>query len=158
MTITDQIAKNLKAFYAGENWTSSDLKSQLSGVTWQQAVTKIDSFNTIASLVYHINYYVVAVSNVLRGTPLESHNKYSFDVPSIQSAEEWDFLVKKVFDDAEVLAGLILQLPEADLWKTFVDKKNGNYYENIAGVIEHNYYHLGQIVILKKMLRQENAK
>ena len=30
--------------------------------------------------------------------------------------------------------------------------KNHNFYEDIHGIIQHDVYHLGQIVILKKLL------
>jgi hypothetical protein len=44
------------------------------------------------------------------------------------------------------------QLPEARLWDDFSNGKYGNYYRNITGIIEHLHYHLGQIVLIKKML------
>ena len=43
-------------------------------------------------------------------------------------------------------------LEDEILHQTFVDEKYGNYYRNLVGIIEHGYYHLGQIVILKKIL------
>ena len=44
------------------------------------------------------------------------------------------------------------QLPETMLWETFADEKYGNYYRNIHGIIEHTHYHLGQIVLIKKIV------
>lgn len=63
-------------------------ESTLADITWQQATTKIHSLNTIAVLVYHSNYYVSAILHVLEGEPLTSKDVYSFDHPSIQSAED----------------------------------------------------------------------
>jgi hypothetical protein len=34
----------------------------------------------------------------------------------------------------------------------FVDAKYGDYARNIEGVIEHSYYHLGQVVLVRKMV------
>jgi hypothetical protein len=62
----------------------------------------------------------------------------------------------KTWKDAETFAGLIERLPESRLGETFADEKYGNYYRNIQGVIEHTHYHLGQIVLLKKLLLQTN--
>lgn len=152
MNLTAQIAKHIRDVYLGGNWTSVNLKDTLAGVTWQQATTKVYSFNTIAVLVYHMNYFVTAVLKVLRGGPLDAHDKYSFDLPSIQSQEDWEKLLDSVFTDAENFAGLIEQLPEHKLWEDFSDNKYGNYYRNIHGIIEHNHYHLGQIVLIKKIL------
>jgi uncharacterized damage-inducible protein DinB len=156
MNLAAQIAKLFRDVHYGGNWTSVNLKEHLSGVTWQQATTKVYSFNTIAALVYHMNYYVSAVLKVLQGEPLNASDKYSFDHPQILSQQEWEKLLNKTWTDAENFATLVEQLPEHKLWETFSDEKYGNYYRNIHGVIEHCHYHLGQIVLIKKILLQAN--
>lgn len=152
MNVTTQMAKHFREVHVGKNWTWVNLKETLDGVTWQQATTQVYSFNTIAALVFHINYFVGAAMQVLEGKPLDAHDKYSFDVPAIQSAEDWEKLLNKVFTDAEKFAGLVEQLPENKLWEDFTDPKYGNYYRNIHGIIEHTHYHLGQIVMIKKLI------
>ena len=154
MNLAEQIAKHLRDVHFGGNWTSSNLKENLADVTWQQATTKVYSFNTIATLVYHMNYFVSAVLKVLQGGPLDAKDKYSFDHPSILSQEDWEKLLARTWTDAENFARLIEQLPESMLWETFSDEKYGNYYRNIHGIIEHTHYHLGQIVLIKKILLQ----
>jgi len=52
---------------------------------------------------------------------------------------------------------LIEQLPESQLWVTFSQEKYGNYYRNLHGIIEHIHYHLGQIVLIKKIILQKEA-
>ncbi|MEO6303024.1 MAG: DinB family protein [Bacteroidia bacterium] len=156
MNFTTQIAKHFREVNFGGNWTWSNLKDNLADVSWQQATTKVPDFNTIAALTYHINYFVLAAIDVLEGKPLTSKDEFSFDVPLIQNAEDWKKLTDKSFADAEKLAALIEQLPETKLLEDFTDKKYGNYYRNLHGIIEHTHYHLGQIAILKKMIRQKN--
>ena len=157
MKLTEQIAKHFREIHFGGNWTSVNLEESLADVNWQQATTKIYSFNTIAALVYHTNYYVSAVLKVLQGEPLNASDKYSFDHPAINSQEDWHKLLDKTWDDAEKFATLIKQLPESKLAETFTDEKYGNYYRNIHGIIEHTHYHLGQIVLIKKLLTQKEA-
>lgn len=154
MSITKQIAKNVREVHFGGNWTWSYLKEHLTDVTWQEATTKVYSFNTIAALVYHTNYFVSAVLNVLQGEPLDAHDKYSFDHPPINSQEDWEKLLDKTWADAESVASLIEELPESKLWEVFTDEKYGTYYRNLHGIIEHTHYHLGQIVLIKKLLQQ----
>ena len=155
MKVTEHIAKQLREVYFGGNWTSSNLKDNLEDVTWQQAITQVYSFNTIAALVFHNNYFVDAALNVLQGNPLNAHDKYSFDLPPIRSREDWEKLLDKTFTDAEKFARQIEQLPESKLGEDFSEKKYGTYYRNIHGIIEHTHYHLGQIVLIKKILLQE---
>jgi hypothetical protein len=154
MNLTTQIAKHLREVYFGGNWTFSNLKDQLENLTWQQATTKVYSFNTIVTLVYHSNYYIVAALKVLQGGPLDSKDKYSFDHPPIESQQDWQKLIDKVWADVENFAKLIEQLPEQILFENFADKKYGNYYRNLHGIIEHTHYHLGQIVLIKKIVLQ----
>jgi len=156
MALTAQIAKHFREVQFGGNWTSSNLKDALADVSWQQATAKIDSLNTIAALVYHINYYVSAVLKVLQGEPLTASDKYSFDLPPITTDEDWKHLLDKLWTDAESFAGLIEQMPDSKLEETFVDEKYGTYYRNLHGIIEHTHYHLGQIVLIKKLLLQAN--
>jgi uncharacterized damage-inducible protein DinB len=152
MSLTSQIAKHLREVHFGGNWTAVNLKETLADVTWQQATTKVHSFNTIAALVYHINYYVGVQLKVLQGQPLDAHDKFSFDLSPIQSQADWEKLLDKTWSDAEKFATLLEQLPDSKLQENFSEDKYGNYYRNLSGVIEHTHYHLGQIVLIKKLL------
>jgi len=154
ITLTQQIAKQFRDVHFGGNWTDVNLKDSLTGVTWQQAVTKVYSFNTIAALVYHVNYYVITVLKVLKGEPLDGHDKDSFNLPPIQSQEDWEKLLNKTWSDAENFVAQVEQFPESKLFEDFWGKKYESYYRNLHGVIEHTHYHLGQIVLVKKILAQ----
>ena len=154
MNLPEQLAKHFRTFYTGGNYTGVNLKDTLEGVTWQQATTSIFNCNTIAVLIYHMNYYVRLVTKVLQGHPLEGSDKYAFDAPPVQSAEDWEQLKHHVFTDAENIAGLIEQLPPEKLDEVFHDERYGIFYRNLQGIVEHNHYHLGQVVLLKKIMGQ----
>jgi hypothetical protein len=154
MSLTRQIAKHFREVHFGGNWTWSNLKDTVADVTWQQATTKVYDLNTIATLVYHIHYFVAAVLPVFQGGILDAHDKYSFNHPPINSREDWENLVDKALTDAGQLAALIELMPEHQLWEIFSEEKYGNYYRNIHGIIEHTHYHLGQIAVIKKIIRQ----
>jgi uncharacterized damage-inducible protein DinB len=158
MHLTAQIAKHFRDIHFGGNWTSVNLKDSLADVSWQQATTQVHSFNTIAKLTYHVNYYVQEVLKVLQGEALTASDKFSFDVPLIQSQADWEKLMNKTWAEAEQFASLIEQLPESKLVEVFTDEKYGNYYRNLHGIIEHTHYHLGQIVLIKKILLEEEKK
>jgi len=154
MILTAQIAKHFRDVHFGGNWTSINLQKSLEDLNWQQATTKIYSFNTIATLVFDMNYYLSAVTKVLQGGPLDAHDKYSFDLPPVQSQEDWENLLGKSWTDANNFANLIEQLPEEKLAEDFSENKYGTYYRNLNVIIEHIHYHLGQIVLIKKLIKQ----
>lgn len=152
---TSRLSNHFHSVIFGGNWTSVNLNDTLQEVDWIQATAKIDSFNTIATLVYHINYYVRAVTRVLKGGALDAHDKYSFDCPQLNSQADWENLVNQAFSDAQEFTSLVDQLPDSILPQTFADEKYGSYHRNLLGIIEHTHYHLGQIVILKKLIASQ---
>lgn len=158
MQTTKQIAKHFRELHFGGNWTTSNLKDNLKDVTWQQATTQVYGLNSIATLVYHTNYYVSAVIKVLQGEPLSAKDEYSFSHPPIQSQEDWDKLLTRVWAEAELFANLVEALPDDILGENFTDEKYGIYYRNLHGIIEHTHYHLGQIVVIKKILNSEKEQ
>lgn len=148
-----QLAKRFREVLLDGFWiANTNFKDQLSDVTWEQAVTNVDSSNTIAMLTFHIHYYIAGVANVLEGGDLEIKDQFSFDLPPIESAEQWEVLLNRLWTDSEKFASLVEQLDDSKLDEVFVDEKYGTYKRNIDGMIEHAYYHLGQITLIKKML------
>lgn len=158
MGTVQQLARHFREVYFGGNWTFANMKDTLEGVTWEQATRELYQLNTIAKLVYHINYYVKPVERVLQGGLLEASDKYSFDLPPIHSEADWDQLVKRVMQEAESFAQEIEKLDESTLFEVFAETKYGTYYRNLIGIIEHTHYHLGQIAILKKIIQDESGR
>lgn len=156
MSLAEQIANQFREVQLNGHWVSTNLKTQLSDVSLEQATTKIGSLNTIAALTFHINYYVAGIIQVFEGGSLDIRDKFSFDLPPLESPEDWDKLRNKSWKDAERFAELVEQMSNDQLMSGFVDEKYGNYYRNIQGMIEHSYYHLGQIVLIKKLLKEGN--
>jgi hypothetical protein len=153
MRTTDEIAKRFREVILNGTWVANtNYKHQLTDLNWEIATTKFNSLNTIAVLAQHIQYYINGVKNVFKGGSLDIKDKYSFDFPPIQSQNEWENFLTKFFNEAEEFASLIERMPEERLKEVFVDEKYGTYQRNIDGMIEHCYYHLGQIVLIKKML------
>lgn len=153
MKSTAALARRFREVMLNGTWiANTNYKDQLAGMDWKVAITPVGSLNTIALLAQHIHYYINGVKNVFKGGSLEIRDKYSFDFPPIGSQEEWDSFLSRFFTDAEEFASLVEQMPEEQLEKAFVDEKYGTYQRNIDGMIEHSYYHLGQIVLIKKIL------
>jgi hypothetical protein len=153
MSTTLQLAKRFREVVLDGLWiANTNFKHQLSDVTWEQAITKIGSLNTIAMLTFHIDYYIAGLVHVFEGGNLEIRDKYSFDLPPLESQQQWEDLLNKLWNDAEKFATLLEQMPDSKMDEGFVDEKYGTYLRNIDGMIEHCYYHLGQITLIKKLL------
>ncbi|MEO0472860.1 MAG: DinB family protein [Bacteroidota bacterium] len=157
MTFSIQLAKHLRDVYFGGNWTAVNLKDTLQDVDWQMASRQIADCNSIATLVYHMTYYVREVTKVLQGGPLEAKDTFSFDHPPINSQTDWENMLATIWEEAEVFASLIEKLPDERLMEYFPDPKYGIYNRNLLGIIEHLHYHLGQVVLIKKLLAASSS-
>lgn len=135
---------------------NTNYKAQLQDTGWELVTTKVGSLNTIAVLAQHLHYYITGVKQVLEGGRLDIKDQYSFDFAPITAQEPWDTFLQNFWADAEAFAILVEQLPEPKLSEPFVKEQYGTYLRNIDAMIEHSYYHLGQIVLLKKLLTEQN--
>jgi hypothetical protein len=155
MTRNTFLANRLREVLLNGKWiANTNFKEQIQSVTWEQATQKVGNLNTIALLTFHINYYLQGLLNVFNGGALDIRDKYSFDMPEIKSEEDWNILITNFLTNAELFAAHVEQMEDSAFDQQFVDEKYGTYWRNIEGVIEHSYYHLGQVSLLKKMVTQ----
>ncbi len=152
---SQQLAARLREVFLDGRWiANTNYREQLEGLTREQALQKIGPLNSIALLIYHIDYYLVGLLKVFEGGPLDIRDQYSFDMPPIHSEAEWQQRMGDFLRHAEAFARCVERFPEHQWAAPFVDPKYGDYLRNVEGVIEHAYYHLGQVVLLKKMVVQ----
>lgn len=148
-----KLANRFREVILNGTWiANTNFKNELSKINWKIAIKKSENLNSIAALAQHIHYYIKGIKNVFLGGRLEISDKYSFDFPEIQSEQEWLKFLAEFWKDSEELALLIETMEETKLNAYFVEEKYGSYYRNIDAMIEHSYYHLGQIVLINKIL------
>jgi len=154
--IAEELANRLREVIINGLWiANTNYRKELSDLSFQDANTKIGSLNTIAALTQHIHYYISGILQVFNGGSLDIKDKYSFDFPEVTSQRSWEIIIEKLFDDTEKFALIVETIPESKLNEFFVDEKYGSYRRNIEAMIEHSYYHLGQIVLIKKLISNE---
>lgn len=146
------LAKRLREVFLDGFWVANtNYKNLLQNITWQQATRKIADLNSIAALTFHVNYYLNGILEALNSGKLEISDQFSFDMPLIKTEEAWNSLVENFLANAESFARTVELMDDKTLNSYFFHEKYGTYYRNIEGVIEHGYYHLGQISLLNKM-------
>lgn len=133
----------------------TNIKEQISDVTLEQATTQIRTLNTLAALTFHLNYYVHGVLQVFEGGELTIRDKFSFDMDPITSEDDWVRLKDSLFTNAQKFASYIEIMNDEKLDSSFVKEDYGSYHKNIDAMIEHCYYHFGQMVLIKKMILKE---
>ncbi|KAB8155193.1 DUF1572 domain-containing protein [Kordia sp. TARA_039_SRF] len=151
--LAKNLANRLREVYTEGKWvTGTNIKEEIQDVSWQDAIQTVHNLNSIAALTFHLHYYIAGVLQVLEGGTLDIKDKYSFDAPPITSQEDWENRIQKFTEDTEKFISLVENMSENQLFESFVVEKYGTYYRNIDVQIEHAYYHLGQLVLIKKMI------
>ncbi len=153
MTTAAHIAQHLLDVHEGGNWTEVDIASALQDVTLGEALTITPaSRNSIASILYHITYYNVVVRKRLDGIGTEIPESNGFDMPPVNTDEDWVQLKNYNNTSAHELAEKIREVDEARLHEPIIEGQS-TFYKNMQGCVEHIHYHLGQIVLLKNLMR-----
>lgn len=153
MRLTRNMATHIIEAYEGNSWSDVCVKEIVQDINFAEAVaiTKA-SPNSIASLLYHMMFYNNAICQRLRGEEPQVGSANGFDHPPLENENDWQKLVVDAMESARNLSKAMEHFPEEDLFRENPVGK-GTFYKKFHGVIEHNYYHLGQIMMLKKLIR-----
>lgn len=153
MNLPLELADRVRELFISGKWiANTNYKNELEHISWEVATYKIDTLNSILDLTYHINYYLKGILTAHKTGKLEIRDSFSFDSHNIVNQDDWNSLVEELLQNAEKLAGIIESLEIQQLAQPFFDPKYGNYLRNIEGLMEHSYYHLGQLVLIKKLV------
>ncbi|HRI00192.1 MAG TPA: DinB family protein [Saprospiraceae bacterium] len=144
-------ARLTEVFLSGKWVANTNYKELLECISYEQAVHKVKDLNSISLLVFHINYYLKGLNQVFEGGLLIISDQYSFDLTPLQSSSDWQALIEELLFNAKKFIQHVEKLSDSELDLPFIEPKYGSFRRNIEGVIEHSYYHLGQISLLKKL-------
>lgn len=159
MNRNQRIAHRLSEVLLNGTWiANTNFKTQIKSIDYKEATYKLDNLNTVAALTFHINYYLEGILNVFNGGALNIKDTHSFNVPAIHTQEEWEVLLHSFLSNSEKFIVLVSSMDEALLDTIFVNERYGTYERNIEGVIEHCYYHLGQVVLIRKLIATQHPK
>jgi hypothetical protein len=148
-----QLANRFREVIFDGTWiANTNFNMQLSNTNWEIATKKIEHFNTIADLTQHVLYYIKGLNEFFQKGVLTISDKFSFDFPTITCEEDWQQIKSNFFSEATIFANTVEKFSDAELNEIFVKKEYGTFERNIDAMIEHCYYHLGQIVLLRKII------
>ncbi len=159
MPETKRIADQLKRAYEGQAWHGPSLLEALSGVTATQASAQpIPNAHSIWQLVLHIAGWMDAVRERIANGPVAL--PADGDWPDIVDTSEagWHVTLALLAQKQQALLDALAHLTDEQLKRRLgtehepLSASGYSAYYNLHGVIQHNLYHVGQIVLLKKLL------
>ena len=147
----DRIIGLFENLYDGHPWIDVTIMATLNKITAQQAASKVlPNCNSIWEIVNHMASWRRNVLQRLQGkimkTPTDNYVK-----PIVNTSQEAWIKTLEEFDKTQ------------KDWIRFLEKFNVHdfgleyatngmtYYEHIHGILQHDAYHLGQIVLLSKL-------
>jgi len=144
--VIEKLIKELDKAVNSDPWYGASLKSIIRDI------------HTIAEIVLHICAWIEEVSSRLEGN--EPSDPKRGDWPEADNLNEtsWKKIVEDIFAAHETLIEQVKNFPFEKFEErvgTERVKELGTgftYREMLVGVMEHNIYHGGQIVLLKKLV------
>jgi len=88
----------------------------------------------------------------LQGNEPAINDANGFDMPPLKDEAAWQELKQKNIASAVALAEAIQNIPDEKLFEPILPGYSQTY-KSLHGIAEHAHYHLGQMVLLKNLIR-----
>jgi uncharacterized damage-inducible protein DinB len=145
----NRIVKLFEALQHGDCWVGTNFKEALHGMHASEAANAIAANgNSFWQLVNHIIYWRTAVVNRLTGS-INPPPFADFGLPDELSETAWKQTLLDFEAAYHTLRNALHHIKDEQLDKPTV-RPLQTYYQLILGCLQHDAYHLGQMILLKK--------
>lgn len=160
MTELQFLIDQLRRMYEGSAWHGPSLREALDGVTLELATKRVGHYgHTIYDLVHHVSAWVGEVHKRVSGRPPQYPDEGDFPSHATQPTEaEWAALRSRLdTNQATLVADLEFLDPArlSDQVGTATSPSLGTgptVLGMLHGLVQHNAYHAGQIVLMRRAL------
>lgn len=134
-----------KTFDGPAKWHGPAVMEALEDVSAETASKRISGSHSIVELVLHMTTWRNFVSRRLSGD-----NKYDVtDADNFPQATDWPSALAQLKESQVKLLTTLKTFPEEKLFNTVPTRKY-DFYTLLHGIAQHDIYHTGQIILLKK--------
>jgi uncharacterized damage-inducible protein DinB len=152
MTETERIKSLFEKLYNGDPWIGVSIVSTLSKLSGDQAAKRpLATCNTIWEIVNHMVSWRLNVSRRVQGELMTTPQSNYVEPISDASEAAWKKSLSNFETTQKQWLALLTDFPVSDFEKVYPPNQM-NYYEHIQGMLQHDAYHLGQIVLLSKLV------
>lgn len=136
----------------GDNWTGINAQQALENVDFAKAVRRINDMHlNIAEFTAHLTCWNKVISKRLDSENYQPAKEEDFPVINDLTEEKWTELKQGFLESFNLLTAKLETKQDAILDKPIFEGAT-SAYRNVHGQISHLHYHLGQMVLLKKIL------
>jgi uncharacterized damage-inducible protein DinB len=156
----NDLTKVLRRSYDGRAWHGPALTEALAGVDAAAAAARpIADAHTIAELVHHVAAWTREVARRLGGAPPRMPVEGDWPDPSVpMDAARWERLRAELAEARGALVAALGAFPAERLGERVGDVSEAalggasTFAQTVIGLAEHNAYHGGQVVLLRRLI------
>jgi uncharacterized damage-inducible protein DinB len=151
MKETERIIQLSQNLFNGNPWLDITLLGTLQNITAEQAVKKPFSLNSIWETTNHLIHWRRNVLQRVQGqTTISPEHNYFFPITDTTD-DAWHDTLKELEASQLEWTDFLKSMQDEDL-RNIYPINGHSHYEHIHGIIQHDAYHLGQIVLISKHL------
>jgi uncharacterized damage-inducible protein DinB len=153
MSESKRIADQLARAHKGAAWHGDSLNETLDGVTAREAVAKpIEGAHSVWELLLHLEAWNRFALEAIHGRKFEVPGDINFPVIDDTTEQAWRSALARFAELKNQLVTEVRAMQDARL-KEIVPGREFSFYFLLHGIVQHDLYHAGQIVLLKKAFR-----
>lgn len=136
--------------YDGNPWIDVTIKETLSKITAKVAANHaFTECNSIWEIVNHMISWRINVLKRVQGKNIKTPDNNYFEKIIDTSELAWEKTLKRL-EDSQAQWLSFLEIIDPATFSKIYPNNQMNYYEHIHGILQHDAYHLGQIVLIAK--------
>ena len=150
MKETSRLIEVFEAAYNGSPWLDVTIVDTLSELSASEAGKKITANqNSIWEIVNHLIAWRINVLQRMSGEIVKSPSHNYFQSVKDTSEKEWKQTLRELGNSQQQWIDFLKNLNVDDFDKVY-PPNNITYYGHVLGILQHDAYHLGQIILLSK--------
>lgn len=154
MTSIEQLTHDFKAFYNDNPWFGDSYLDVVSDITPEEALATPPNQHSIAVLLWHMVKWRKALTERLLGNltfRADVSDADNWPDASAQNAETWEAAKAAFAEQQQIIVAQLSARDEQFLDSDFIP---GSTFRRLAtGVVQHDIYHLGQVAMVKGLVR-----
>jgi len=151
MSGTKRILNHYDGVLNGDAWHGDAVWPVLDNISAEEAAARpIPSAHTIWEIVMHMAFWENVAAQRLAGLRSGLVEELNFPPMPAATEENWRKTLDQLRDSNRVVREALAKLDANKLDELTAAGKR-TFYGEAHGILEHHVYHLGQVVLLKKM-------
>ena len=153
MSETARLADQIRRAFEGEAWHGDSVLEILEDIDAKTAAAKpVPNAHSIWEILLHIAAWDGAIIRRAHGKVVKLSDAENFPAVADHRETAWQAAISKVKSKHEELVKTVAAFPDSRLEEQVPGKTESyyNFYYMFSGIVQHELYHAGQIVLLKK--------